>query len=268
MLNHRQLASHPSLSHTQEINDLCKPLSLFNISTFANARINKNGEFSSLNNNPEFMLHYLDKKYHCADISAKEQLSDIGSYLMWDMATCRGDTEAMLTDAAAFNYRHIFTVIEKNAAHTDFYHFGTHIDNTSMNQWYLNNLDKLRLFIDYFKSKVSQSQELSAAHNFTFPVNQPERCQIDSESNTVRSEEERQFLNQISLHHDTQKPLSIRQYQCIELLLKGYSSKKIAAQLNISCRTVEDHLTAIKSKFKAQNKAELILKAAGLISIP
>lgn len=76
------MINHPSFIHLQDINDLCSPLAEFNISTFANARVNVNGEFSSLNNNPEFMQHYLEKGYHCADISAKKK------YLMGAVILC------------------------------------------------------------------------------------------------------------------------------------------------------------------------------------
>ncbi len=54
--------------------------------------------------------------------------------------------------------------------------------------------------------------------------------------------------------------LSQRQLDCINLLLTGATSKEIALQLNLSYRTVEDYINAVKQKFHARNKSELILK--------
>lgn len=250
---HRSLLSHPSIVYEQDMKDLCAPLALFNISSFANARVNLKGEFSTICNHPTFLTHYLEQGYHRADVSAKDEPIEVGDYLMWDMLDCRGKTANMLSDAALFNYRHIFTIVKKHTEYIDYYHFGTHLNLPSINQWYLNNLDKLQLFIDYFNNQLSQSKTLAIGHQITFPVLSPE-CQISGIEN--RSHEEQLFLKQIS----PASALSIRQHQCIELLTQGYSAKQIATQLNISHRTVEDHLNVLKHKLKAKNKSELIFK--------
>ncbi|KTC65032.1 LuxR family transcriptional regulator (plasmid) [Legionella adelaidensis] len=52
--------------------------------------------------------------------------------------------------------------------------------------------------------------------------------------------------------------LSKRENECIRLLSKGYTDKKIAKQLSISPRTVETHLTAAKRKLDVTTRAELI----------
>ena len=171
------LLEHPSINELDAIKNICLPLDLFNISSFANARVNEKGEFSTICNHPEFLLHYLDQGYHHADISAKNLPLDMGDYLMWDMLECQGKTDNMLSDAAEFNYRHIFTVIKKRQNYTDYYHFGTHKKSCAINQWYLNNLDKLHLFIDYFDDKISQSKTLLQGHKITFPVAKSD-CQM------------------------------------------------------------------------------------------
>lgn len=249
------LKDHPSISNEQAFKDLCAPLALFNISSFANARVNHKGEFSTLCNHPSYLLHYLENNYHQADISSKNAPPEIQNYLMWDMLECHGKTANMLSDAATFNYRHIFTIVKKEAEHTDYYHFGTHLNSPSINQWYLNNLDKLELFIDYFNEKMSQFKTLSRGHDITFPVAQSNECQILGLESL--SQNEQQFIHQISRTHR----LSLRQQQCLELAVQGHSAKQIANHLNISHRTVEDHLHTLRQKFHAKNKTELILKS-------
>ena len=55
--------------------------------------------------------------------------------------------------------------------------------------------------------------------------------------------------------------LTQRQSECLFLLLRGKTIKQIAVILNLSMRTITDHLDALKYKFHALNKSELIDKA-------
>jgi DNA-binding CsgD family transcriptional regulator len=61
------------------------------------------------------------------------------------------------------------------------------------------------------------------------------------------------------LHHH--KNLSDRQLECLFLLMRGKTSKQIAAILELSPRTIETHIEDIKEKFNCQSKSELIEKA-------
>lgn len=55
--------------------------------------------------------------------------------------------------------------------------------------------------------------------------------------------------------------LSRRESECLRLTVRGRSAKQIAAELNISRRTVEEYLNNIKLKFGVYSKSELIDKA-------
>ena len=254
-----KLKNHPSFTETENIKNICDPLKLFNISTFANARISKDNEFSSLCNYPDCLKHYLEQEYHMADISAKNGELNIGPYLMWDLTTARGKTQEMLNSAADFDYKHIFTIIKKQKNHTDYYHFGTHLNSSSINQWYVNNIDKLELFIDYFNKKVTQSKTLKLAYEITFPIIDAVACQIDTLNSAFN--DALKSRNAEFMRATTTDLFSHRQYQCIELIIKGYSAKQIAKELDISYRTVEDHIQVVKTKLLAQNKTDLILKS-------
>lgn len=52
-----------------------------------------------------------------------------------------------------------------------------------------------------------------------------------------------------------------REKEVLELVAKGFSTKQIADQLDISIRTVESHRINMLKKFKVSNTAELIKKA-------
>ena len=53
--------------------------------------------------------------------------------------------------------------------------------------------------------------------------------------------------------------LSEREQDVFQLLLQGRSNKEIASSLEISTKTVEEHLTSIYRKIGVQSRAEAIL---------
>lgn len=63
--------------------------------------------------------------------------------------------------------------------------------------------------------------------------------------------------------------LTTRELECLFYVLKGKTSKHIGKTLNISYRTVETHMSNVKSKLNIRNKSELIEKAieSGYIQI-
>lgn len=54
--------------------------------------------------------------------------------------------------------------------------------------------------------------------------------------------------------------LSKREIECIYHLIRGMTAKQIAAELNLSSRTIEFYLERIKSKFGCKKKSDLIAK--------
>lgn len=57
--------------------------------------------------------------------------------------------------------------------------------------------------------------------------------------------------------------LTKREYEILALLAKGLAYKQIADQLDISSRTVQNHLNAIYKKLHVQSRAEAALKFTG-----
>ena len=54
--------------------------------------------------------------------------------------------------------------------------------------------------------------------------------------------------------------LSKREQECMDFLVRGFSAKHIAKQLEVSPKTIEFHIANIKHKFGVHNKMELINK--------
>ena len=56
----------------------------------------------------------------------------------------------------------------------------------------------------------------------------------------------------------TQDSLSLRELQVVELAAAGLSNQQIAEQLEISKRTVDNHISNILNKTKSQNRVALV----------
>ncbi|WP_454783247.1 helix-turn-helix transcriptional regulator [Legionella sp. WA2022007384] len=69
----------------------------------------------------------------------------------------------------------------------------------------------------------------------------------------------------INVHdQNTNNQLTTKQITCLSYLVKGMTIKQIGQQLNLSPRTVEDHLNSAKNKLNCHSRSELITTALQL----
>lgn len=67
---------------------------------------------------------------------------------------------------------------------------------------------------------------------------------------------------------DTYEALTDRELQVLVLTAKGFTNKAIGIQLNISDRTVQNHLAKIFAKLQASSRTEAVMRAVSLHLIP
>lgn len=99
------------------------------------------------------------------------------------------------------------------------------------------------------------------------------QCVIDGNryvSETVKHHLDSTADSNYVWHRPDLKALTVRQLQILQLIGTGEGSKQIAAQLEISVKTVDFHRAAMVSRFGLHSIAELVLLAAeqGLIHHP
>lgn len=75
------------------------------------------------------------------------------------------------------------------------------------------------------------------------------------------------FLHQREAHtaYDPTTEISERERQVLKLLCQGYTSQRIASQLNLSINTVQTYRRRVMEKFNATNVAELIYQTKGFV---
>lgn len=263
-----KITNHPSRRFQQELASICKPLKELNITYFSHVRLEKNNQFSALNNHPDFMEHYLNHEYYNVGIHMAET-NKWGHYIVVDELESKGLSAKMHHEAAEFGVKHFFTIIHRSKHDVDqYYHFASNSSEKSINQTYLTNLDLLKLFIQHFQTSISQSKALSSAYDTKFIIDPKAEGFSHCGNEFIDLEKKRSdFLNIINknkqstlMHKDTHQSLllSTRQKNCLYLLCKGNSAKEIAAILNLSNRTIENYLLRIRRILGCKNIAELV----------
>lgn len=132
-----------------------------------------------------------------------------------------------------FNFAHGLSIIQQHGNHCDFFAFTTQPGNDRINNFYLNHKDLLEDFTKNFYIKMVHPLSKLATQTFMLPHNI-------------------QFIT-----HCLQT-LTPRQQDCAKLLIEGANTKEIAQILMVSPRTIETHIDAIKNKFNAKNRPQLV----------
>jgi DNA-binding NarL/FixJ family response regulator len=65
-------------------------------------------------------------------------------------------------------------------------------------------------------------------------------------------------MSNTDTHNPTQSALSDRELQVIELVTAGLTNEQIALELEISKRTVDNHISNILTKTETQNRVALV----------
>lgn len=89
--------------------------------------------------------------------------------------------------------------------------------------------------------------------------NQPEQTQSSEASADLSNP------NSIELYKTLEQHLSPRQVEILVMMLQGQSRSEIAAQLNLSVRTIDAVRARLMDRLKAKNNADLVLKVFALV---
>ncbi len=260
------ILKHPALIHSQDMETICRPLNHLGITYFAHVTVTKQGVFSGISNNAKFAEHYLRNKYYNADIHLSKK-NNLGNYIIWDSLERVGQSQKMHSEAAQFGVQHTFTIVERKHLQSHFYHFATNQNSLSINQIYIENIDLLHRFIEYFNNMINSSPILLSAYNIKFQLDQlSPGYTINENVDFSKNRDQRlAFINAIQyaeknhvINFDSMPIPTPQQLNCLKLLAEGYSAKIIASSLNLSIRTVENYLARLRTIWKCSNSKELV----------
>lgn len=156
---------------------------------------------------------------------------------------------------------HRLYVVERREDYYVTYGFGVKNDDKTIINFYLNAMDYLEKFIRYFDFHCEYIIDLQLKkHQIILPTYQDKFIQ-EKMNITIAP------LSIIDLHCNPRlknsslefkSNLTAREKACLELVARGYTMKNVAIKLDISHRTVEQHLRNIKDKFGLSTKNQLV----------
>ncbi len=269
------LKHHPSFAHAGDLQDLIKPLKQLGISYFGHAHVDAQGMVSGHATCPEYLAHYYEQGYHHNDLHlARPELGQ--SYVLWDIVPQYGKTAELYHEVSlSYDVYHTFTLIQATQDYVDYYHFGTTPDKEHMNQFYLQHVDLLEKFIEFYKSLLFNDRILKQSFDFAF---RPDEVfggyqEVDAPQTQLSPEQRQAFLQSLQDQSVAQKVinrafdakeagqtqmLSARELQCLGLLAHGRTAKAIGRALDIQPKTVYYYLDNVKKKVAAYSKHDLV----------
>lgn len=231
-----KLEKHPAITECTAVENIMLPLlkshgiTVFNYYKYTDQGIIR------LSSHQKWAEHYFKKNYANSSTVPPSYLQKSLNYFIWRIEDC----PAMLRDAAInFNISNGISIAKNAHDGIEFYGFGTTTNNTSIiNNFYINNLDVLLNYCNYFKERADVILS---------------KC----EKNKI-------IISKQNVKHRT-ITFTLRQRECAIYLLQGMPYREIAEKLFLSHRTIETHIESLKTKFQCRNKVELILTLSKIL---
>jgi LuxR family transcriptional regulator, quorum-sensing system regulator SolR len=234
--NHLMQTSSPAVAAI-----MLPQLSKHGIKVFHFNRHYEDGSFIRLSTDPKWNEHYFAKGYiNKRKKVPVEYLVNPINYFVW----LTKDWPEMLTDAAVnFDIANGISIVEKCDGYIDNFCFGSTVNNTSIVNFYMNNLDLLQRCGFDFRDKASALLTTFEKDKIIIP--EMKTAAVHSNCSNI----ETPGLN-----------LTTRERDCAVQLMMGKRIKEIARQLNLSPRTVESYVNNMKTKLDCRDKMELTIK--------
>ncbi|MCC2624385.1 MAG: hypothetical protein K0R14_258 [Burkholderiales bacterium] len=241
------LDNHIFFNLSEEINSLIAPLSqYFGLDSFNYLKTYNDGSHVRVTNTPDWVRHYLRTKLYQESIFELPAHHYVRNRVIW----CNVGTHShIIQEAAKFNIKHGVTFIEPVEDGCEFYFLGTTICNGEVINKYLSNFTLLEKFITNFHQAKAPLLHKVEPHRFIIKDRYDNNLCF-KQGNLI---EKFNFLNSLYNYHFTKRELD-----CVPLLIKGYSAKQIAEELDLSFRTIESYINNIKNKTKSSSKNELL----------
>ncbi len=254
-----KITNHPSFACKDEVMQICQPLEqLACIDYFSHIRIDQNSHFSALGRNPAFVQHYFENQYYNSDVHMIAKGSD-EQYIIHDNIEMQGHSKKLHDECDHFGLNHIFSILMRDGDTINGYHFATSQKQSGFNELYLRHLPLLKKFISHFNCHVQTDRNLSDAYNWRYKIKKLEAsyptkyAHLDDHMNTEFARNlERYYLPSNSKLYLTQREIAV-----LRLMHEGLSAPDISLVLEITERTVREHILNVKAKLNCKTLFQL-----------
>lgn len=253
-----------------EIAKLTKPLKQFGIDCFSFLR--RFNDFSEINlsNLNNWVIDYYQHKLYQTSLFELDPKIYQSSYLIWPI-----ESKLKVFDVGKHKYysNHGITIINKSKNFCDFYFFSTKQPSNAILNFYINHLDKLCQFVQYFKTQTKdllihlEKNKIKFKNSHQIDPNVYQNFKLIEKNIMPSQQKVNLFINEINGRsifvnkNFTQENISKREKECLIGLLQGKTAEQIGIVLSLSKRTVEKYFENLKNKLGCQNKTELLVEA-------
>jgi DNA-binding CsgD family transcriptional regulator len=249
---------HPFLEMANDIDDICKPLRQFGVHLYSYRKTFRDGSRINVSNNANWLEDYFRLELYKSSLFESDIDCYSSGFSVWPQES---NLPIFVHGRTYYNSDNGITLILKDKDYCEYFIFGADPHKKQMIDFYINNLELIRSFTEYFHEQSNDL--LKKATNNLIRLNPivKEPSQIQQIYNKIDSVSIKQLFPK---KKRTNQPisqsiqLSPRELSCIQYLLKGKTAKEIANHLNLSYRTIEYYLEIIRSKTGCRNKYELI----------
>lgn len=252
------------------LQELCEPLKLFGISSFAYGKITKNQKFFRVGTHEKytevFFKHNIYNRVNSYrglvhPESFSEEKREL--FFLWKPD---GYIEKMRMSVDMWNGISFYQITKD---YMETWAFGGTLEDTELPEFYLNNLDLLKKFFLYFKGaakNIIDSSDGKKTIDIAFHEKNKNSYKADPEK--VLEFNNKLFTKRYCLSTGQKEfNLSWREVECLFYKSQGFTAKHIARNCDISPRTVETYLNniRIKSGLATVNQLIYLCKEEGLL---
>lgn len=230
-------------------------LQQYGLTHFSLIRLFNDYEYYVLTTHPQMSIDYLKKKFYLLDQGQDPHLSLHDEAFLWIAQEDDPAHGTILSHAREYyNLSNGITIPFQHSDYLDLCIFATTPTFTQANRLYLNHLDIFKAFYHRFIETADRVMRKANQHRVIFPemYNKYQANQIN-----------RNTISKITIPN-TDLFLSSRERDCLKWVARGKTSNEIGIILGISARTVEEHISNCKTKFKCSKLTSLVYKAAKL----
>lgn len=251
------------IKYSDKIKKTTRPLrDHFGIGYFTYHRIDHEGKYTVLVDRPDWAEYYVSSQIYLNDPYLRHPSVYQSGF---DVVEGNGSEEyremVLKAGKKVLNMDMGVLLIEKNADGVEFFGFSGNKQTSALESLYSNHPQIFKSFASHFRkemaSQLSQMQEAASSlidlKGDDFLCKDPICPEIDPEQRLA-------FYKSIGLQSEIEKvqKLSLRERQCLKLLMEGRTAKDVAVVLQLSPRTVESYFENIKDKLSCWSRHELI----------
>lgn len=247
----RNIIKNHSMKHFLKIKAITDPLcKLLEIPFFAYYRIEPDGRFVSLSNDPEpFHFYCFEEKF------LKNPYLTHPRFFRSGFVFCPADPDASMLEIFQNQFSMYFFIIllRRRGESIEAFLFGNHNPDPKATVNIISKSNLLQKFASYFvrEARFIIAEILNANYNLknakkeAFFIADPSIPLVTQNPSALK------FLQEIA-------PLSAQEFLCLELFKQGHSSQSAASVLKLSPRTVECYFENIKNKLGCSSKWDLL----------